>query len=251
MKYVRTALFFVLLVSLWSFLSTRHLWDPTLFPSPGDVGKRFLELVHDGTIWRSTYESMRRVLEGFAISFCIGLPLGIFLARVSLAEETIGAVVSAFQSLPSICWLPIAILWFGLNDTAILFVVVMGSLVSIAVAVKDGVRNLPPSYVRAALTMGTAPVKVFIDVLFPASQPAILIGAKIGWSYAWRALMSGELIFTTVGLGKALSDGRDTTDMAQVFCVMGVIMGLGLFVEQVVFAPVENSVRRRWGLNKL
>lgn len=204
-----------------------------------------------GTLKVQTAVSLRRVIEGYAISLCIGVPLGIVLGRYQLLEDTVGALVTAFQSLPSICWLPIALLWFGLNDRAILFVVVMGSLVSIAVAVKDGVHNLPPIYVQAALTMGVTPYRMFVEVLFPASLPAILSGAKLGWSYAWRALMSGELLFASFGLGHALNMGRELGDMSQVLSVMAVIMGLGLAADKLVFGRLEAHVRNRWGLNRL
>lgn len=205
-------------------------------------------LLADGSLLDATAVSLRRVLAGYAISLGIGVPLGVLLGRVPLAEDTLGMLVSGFQSLPSICWLPLALLWFGLNDRAILFVVVMGSLVSIAVAVRDGVKNLPPTYVRAARTMGTSPWRMYTDVLFPASLPAILTGAKLGWSYAWRALMSGELLFVSLGLGHMLMMGRELADMSQVLSVMFVIIVLGLLTDSVIFGSLERHMRRTWGL---
>ncbi len=251
MRTLRTLTFFTLLIGLWALLANQHIWDPTLFPHPFTVAQTLWNMLSSGTLLDQTVVSMRRVLGGYAISLGLGIPLGILLARVRLAEETIGALVTGFQSLPSICWLPLALLWFGLNDHAILFVIVMGSLVSITVAVKDGVHNLPPIYVRAAQTMGATPFRIFVDVLFPASQPAILIAAKLGWSYAWRALMAGELLFVSFGLGHALMMGRELADMSQVLSVMIVIMGLGLASEKLVFGQLENYVRTRWGLNRL
>ncbi len=247
MKPLRTVLFFIALLVVWEIVARRQIWDPTLFPSPFKVASTLGDLFKDGTLLNATVVSLRRVMVGYAISLAIGLPLGILLARVEIAEDTVGALVSAFQSLPSICWLPLALLWFGLNDRAILFVVVMGSLVSIAAAVKDGVKNLPPTYLRAAQTMGTSPFRMYSEVLFPASQPAILTAAKLGWSYAWRALMSGELLFVSLGLGHVLMMGRELADMSQVLSVMIVIMALGLGADHFFFGPLEKYVRRRWG----
>ncbi len=219
-----------------------------LFPSPYRVGSTLIQEFRDGSLLNATAISLRRVLLGYSISLVLGVPLGIVLARVKFVEDTLGSLVSAFQSLPSICWLPLALLWFGLNDRAILFVVVAGSLVSIAIAVQDGVKNLSPTYVRAALTMGTPSWRIYTHVLLPASLPSILTGAKLGWGYAWRALMSGELLFVSLGLGQMLIQGRELADMSQVLSVMAVIMGLGLLTDRLIFGSLERHVRRRWGL---
>ena len=240
--------FFVALALVWALIAQRHIWNPTLFPSPWHVGRTLLDLFHRGALITATAISLRRVLLGYAISLVIGIPLGILLARQKTLEITLGSLVSGFQSLPSICWLPLALLWFGLNDKAILFVVVAGSLVSITVAVQDGVKNLSPTYVKAAQTMGTPGWRIYTDVLLPASLPAILTGAKLGWGYAWRALMSGELLFVSLGLGEMLMQGRELADMSQVISVMIVIMALGLLTDRVIFGSLERHVRRRWGL---
>jgi NitT/TauT family transport system permease protein len=193
--------------------------------------------------------SLRRVLVGYAISLAIGVPLGIALARSRFLMDTVGSLVSGIQSLPSICWLPLALLWFGLNDRAILFVVVIGSFVSITTTVQDGVKNLSPSYVRAAKTMGASGWRIYTEVLLPASLPSVLTGAKLGWSYAWRALMAGELLFVTLGLGHMLMMGRELGDMSEVLAVMIVIVALGLFVDKFIFGALERVLRARWGFD--
>lgn len=248
MSILKRLVFFALLVGVWAIVANRHIWDPTLFPHPFEVARRLGELAKDGSLLDATSVSLRRVLVGYAISLAIGVPLGIVLARQKLVEQTVGSVVIGFQALPSICWLPLALLWFGLNDRAILFVVVMGSLVSIAVAVQDGVKNLPPTYVRAARTLGTSPFRLYTDVLLPASLPGILTGAKLGWSYAWRALMAGELLFVSLGLGHMLMMGRELADMSQVLSVMTVIIAIGLLTDTIVFGSLERYLRRQWGL---
>jgi NitT/TauT family transport system permease protein len=241
--------FFAFLIGIWALVAARHVWNPTLFPGPDRVAKTLWEQFHSGALINATAISLRRVLLGYGISLAIGVPLGILLARQKLLDITVGSLVSGFQSLPSICWLPLALLWFGLNDRAILFVVVAGSLVSITVSVQDGVKNLSPTYVRAAQTMGTPSWRIYTEVLMPASLPAILTGAKLGWGYAWRALMSGELLFVSLGLGQMLMQGRELADMSQVISVMIVIMALGLVTDKVIFGSLERHVRRRWGLD--
>lgn len=202
----------------------------------------------DRSLLYATGVSLRRMLVGYGLSMLIGVPLGVLLARVKWVEETLGSLVMGLQTLPSICWLPLALLWFGLNDTAILFVVVMGSLLSITVAVQDGINNVPPGYIRAARTMGTKPLALYTEVLLPAALPTILTGAKLGWSFAWRALMSGELLFVSLGLGHMLMMGRELADMSQVIAVMLVIVALGLMTDIAIFGALETRVRERWGL---
>lgn len=192
--------------------------------------------------------SLGRVVTGFAVSLAIGVPLGAVLARRRWLDETVGSLVAGLSTLPSICWLPLALLWFGLNDHAIVFVVVMGSFVSIATAVEDGLRNLSPVHVRAARTLGAHGASMALFVLFPASLPSLITAAKLGWAYAWRALMAGELLFVSIGLGHLLMMGRELADMSQVIAVMLVLVGLGLFTDRAIFGPIERRVRARWGL---
>jgi NitT/TauT family transport system permease protein len=233
---------------VWHLLAISGIWNAALFPSPIKVGQTLLTLASGGELALAAATSMRRLLVGYLISLSIGIPLGILLARRLWAQQTIGSLVTGFQALPSICWLPLALLWFGLNDQAILFVIVMGSLVSIAVAVQDGVRNTSPSYVRAARTMGAKGFRLAAQVLLPASLPAILTGAKLGWAYAWRALMAGELLFVSLGLGHTLMMGRELADMSQVLGIMLVIIAIGLLTDGMIFGSIERRVRDRWGL---
>lgn len=219
-------------------------------PGPAHVAESLWGLLADGSLLASVAVSMRRVCEGYAVSVLVGVPLGILIARSKALEDTVGSLVAGLQALPSICWLPLALLWFGLNDTAILFVVVMGSLVSVTISVQDGVHNLSPGYVRAARTMGVRGLALVHHVLLPASLPSVLTGIKLGWAYAWRALMAGELLFVSVGLGHLLMTGRELGDMAQVLAVMVVIAAIGIFTDRVVFGNLESYVRDRYGLGR-
>jgi NitT/TauT family transport system permease protein len=234
----------------WAILSSLRLWDSTLFPSPLQVGRALWRGLADQSLLLATGVSLRRLLVGYVISLGLGLPLGVLLARSQWAEDTLGALVMGLQALPSICWLPLALLWFGLNDAAILFVIVAGSLLTVTIAVKDGVRNVPPVYLRAARTMGTRPLSLYTEVLLPASLPAVLTGAKLGWSFAWRSLMAGELLFVSMGLGHTLMMGRELADMSQVLAVMSIIVALGLLTDREIFGVLEAQVRDRYGLRE-
>jgi NitT/TauT family transport system permease protein len=192
--------------------------------------------------------SLGRLAQGYAISAALGLPLGLAMARSALVKAGLRPVVLGLQALPSICWMPLAILWFGLSEVAILFVVVMGSLLAVAIATEDAVSGVDPVLLRAAGTLGIRGPRFHLGVLLPAALPGVLTGLKLGWSFAWRALMAGELLFVAGGLGQLLQAGREILDAAQVIGVMASIVAIGIAVDQVLFRILELRVRRRWGL---
>ncbi len=203
--------------------------------------------LRDGSFLIGAAMSTQRILIGYGISLVLGIVIGILVGRFKILDETVGSLMVGLQVLPSICWLPLAILWFGLNEFAIQFVVIMGALLSIAIATDSGIKNIPPIYVRAAKTMGVKGLGLYTRVIFPAALPSVVTGMKLGWSFAWRSLMAGELIFVSVGLGHLLQVGRELNDMPQVMAVMATIATVGLFFDQLVFAPLELRVRRLWG----
>jgi len=247
---LRRALFLVGLLLAWEAASRLGLWRAWVFPSPAAIGRSFWAGVVDGTIPRGVFTSMRRLVVGYLVSLCGGVGLGLLLARSRPLRESIGTVVTGLQALPSICWLPLALLWFGLSETAILFVVVAGSLLAITVATEAGVSNVPPLYVRAARTMGARGATLYLRVILPAALPAILSGMRLGWTFAWRSLMAGELLFVSGGLGQLLATGRELGDMARVMAVMVAIVTLGLVTEVLIFQRLDARVREVWGTDR-
>lgn len=243
------AVFFILLVVAWEALFRLRVWPPYIFPSPSSVVGSLAAGFANLTFPIAIGVSMRRILIGYGLSLLIGIPTGLLLGRVRLVQETLGSVVLGLQALPSICWLPLALLWFGLSEQAILFVVIMGAVLSVTLSTADGVHNTPPLYLRAARTMGARGWRVYTGVILPAALPAILSGMKLGWSFAWRSLMAGELLYVSMGLGQLLTMGRELNDMSQVMAVMLIIIVIGLAVDRALFNPLEQCVRERWGLN--
>jgi NitT/TauT family transport system permease protein len=191
---------------------------------------------------------MRRVLIGYAISVVLGMVLGLGVASSKFLEETMGGLLVSLQSLPSICWWPLALLWFGLSQNAILFVVVMGSLLSVTLAMEDGRKQMPKIYGMAGRNLGASGFRLFWHVLLPASLPFIVSGLKQGWAFAWRSLITAEMLYLSLGLGQVLMMGRDLNDMSAVIAVMILIIALGYVVDGVVFKSMERHLQRRWGL---
>ena len=202
----------------------------------------------DKTFFLGIWVSIQRIFIGYSISLILGVILGLLIGRFKILEETVGSLITGLQVLPSICWLPLAILWFGLNEQAIQFVLIMGAFLSIAIATDSGIRNIPPIYIRAAKTMGIKGIQLYSRVILPAALPSIATGMKLGWSFAWRSLMAGELIFVSIGLGHLLQVGRELNDMPQVIAVMFLIMMVGLTFDRLIFAQLENRLRKRWGV---
>jgi NitT/TauT family transport system permease protein len=238
------------LVLAWEAASRLGLWRPWVFPSPLDIARSFGSGVVDGTIPLGILVSMRRLIVGYLLSLVAGVGLGLALARSRTLQDSIGAVVTGLQALPSICWLPLALLWFGLHESAILFVVIAGSLLAITVATEAGVRNVPPLYTRAARSMGARGATLYLRVILPAALPQIISGMRLGWTFAWRSLMAGELLFVSGGLGQLLMTGRELGDMARVMAVMGAIVALGLVTEVLIFRRLEARVREVWGTDR-
>ncbi len=246
-RAVRLA-FFALLLGLWQVVSSLELWSDVIFPPPKEVADALVLGIRDATLTTAIKDSMQRLCIGYGTSLIIGIPLGLLLGRKQLLDDTIGSLAVGFQALPSICWLPLAVLWFGLSETAMQFVIIMGSLMSLILAVRDGVKNIPTLYLRAAPILGATGWRFYRYILFPASLPAIMTGAKLGWSFAWRSLMAAELLYVTSGIGSTLMMGRELHDMALVVAAMIIIIFIGLLTDRLVFRVAEGFVHRRWGV---
>ncbi len=241
-------LFFGGLLIIWEVLYRLKLIPDYVFPGPSAVAKSVKEMASDGTLAASVAQSMKRMAIGYSLSLVGGLTIGILCARLEIVKLTLGSLVLALQSLPSICWLPLSLLWFGLSETAILVVVVLGALFSIAVSTEGAIRNIPPIYKKVGLVLGARGFSFSKDILFFAALPEILSGLKVGWTFAWRSLMAAELIQQgTMGVGRLLETGRQFNDIPYMLASIGVILTIGLVVDQA-FSAIERTVRRRYGL---
>ncbi len=247
-KLLRHSLFYAALIGLWWLLAALKIWPPYVFPTPWGVFDSLRAGFADHSFWIAISVSMRRMLLGYGLSIVLGMILGLAVASSKFLEETLGGLLVSLQSLPSICWLPLAVLWFGLTEKAILFVVVMGSLLSVTIAMEDGRKQMPKIYSMAGRNLGARGFPLFWYVLLPASLPFIVSGLKQGWAFAWRSLISGEMIFISLGLGQLLMMGRDLNDMSQVIAVMILIIAIGYVVDGLVFKTIEHRLRLKWGL---
>lgn len=252
-KILGTIIFYVALIAVWQLvyiLGTQvfEIWKEYSFPNIKDIGIRFVELVTDGSLQMAIISSMGRGLFGYLLACVIGSVVGLIMIKSESFRRYLKPLIMGVQTLPSVCWVPFAILWFGLGNDAIIFVVVMGSALSIALSVESSIRNIEPLYMAVASIMGAKGFKLIRKVIIPAALPALISGFRQGWSFAWRALMSGEVISSSIGLGYTLMLGRNLADINQVMLVMIVIIIIGILMDKVCFSLAENRVLAKRGL---
>ena len=245
---VKKIAFYVILVVLWQVISMSNVWPNNIFPSPYEVGEDLAYSAADGSLFFGIGTSIMRLVAGLAISIVGGVVLGIFMARVETVNQTIGSLVLGLQSIPSIAWVPLAILWFGLTDTGIIFVTAIGAIFAVTINTYTGVKNINPHYIEAARNMGAKGTQLVTNVLIPAAFPYMISGFKQGWAFAWRGVIGAELLFSFLGLGFLLNVGRQLNDVSQVIAIMLVIMMIGIAVDGFIFKKIENKVMSRWGL---
>jgi NitT/TauT family transport system permease protein len=255
-----------------------HGWKPWIFPAPSQVVDSLFDLLnvqtgfgeplHKG--WprplpgsRSASHSIIqsqlvtanlvsgiRLIIGFGISILLGGGLGLLMWRFKPLDDFFGPLFLGMQTLPSVCWVPMGIIAFGLSEEAIEFVCVMGSFFAIAISLRDGLRTIPPLYQRAGLMLGAGGWKLYRYVLIPAALPALASGLRQGFSFAWRSLMGAEFVFTVQrqGLGALLQNARANIEPAPVVGIMIIMVVIGMLADRLVFAQLERRISRRFGL---
>jgi NitT/TauT family transport system permease protein len=243
----------VAIVGIWQALWASAIWPEFKLPAPADVGSVIWNLVTSGDIFGFLWVSIHRAVIGFVIAVLVAIPLGLLIANFSLVRRGIGPIVSGLQSLPSVAWVPAAILWFGLTDASIFFVVLLGAVPSIANGLVSGMDQIPPILPRVGKVLGAGRLASARHILLPAALPGFLGGLKQGWAFSWRSLMAAELIATSpqlgVGLGQFLQNGMSLSDMPMVMAAIILILFVGIGIELLVFRPMERAVLRARGLS--
>ncbi|GAA3867835.1 ABC transporter permease [Streptomyces sedi] len=241
-----------LVLTAWQLTYWAEVQPDYLLPSPGDVGAVFAEMWREGTLLEYIWTSVSRGLLGFLIAIAVGTPLGLLVARVKLVRAAIGPVLTGLQSLPSIAWVPAAIIWFGLTNGTIYAVVLLGAVPSIANGIVAGVDQIPPLYLRAGRMLGARGLSSVRFVLLPAALPGYLAGLKQGWAFSWRSLMAAELIVHSpdlgTGLGQLMENYRTMQNMSGVLATIILILVVGVAIDLLFFSPLERRVLRSRGL---
>jgi len=240
------------LLLVWQVLFALKLWPEWKFPGPKNVWDAFRSQWEQGLVWTSIGNSVKRGLIGFALSAIIATPLGVLIARVRPARTVLRPILSGLQQLPSVAWVPAAIIWFGLTPRTIYAVVILGATPSITNGLVNGIDQIPPLYLRASKVLGLRGIENVRRVVLPAALPNYLSGLEQGWAFAWRSLMAAELIAISPslghGLGQTLEAGRQLGDMSLIVAAILMILATGILVEKLGFAPLRRRVYRNRGL---
>jgi NitT/TauT family transport system permease protein len=242
----------VFVLTVWQLVVWSHVVSTLKVPSPGTTWSELVDQWRQGNITDGIRNSLSRGALGFVAAVVIGTPLGLVVARVKFIRAAFGPILSGLQSLPSVAWVPAAIIWFGLSNAAIYAVVLLGAVPSIANGLLGGMKQVPPLFDRVGRVLGLSTLARTRYVLLPAALPGYLGGLRQGWAFAWRSLMAAELITYSPdlgqGLGQLLDVGRELSQMSLVITAIGLILAVGMAIELLLFAPLERRVLSRRGL---
>ncbi|HYZ53110.1 MAG TPA: ABC transporter permease [Streptosporangiaceae bacterium] len=240
----------VLGVGLWELVYVANVKPHDILPGPAQVFPDLWSQLTHGQLWHAIGTTMRRAVIGFALALVIGTVVGLVVSRVRAVRAAVGSMITGLQTIPSVVWVPFAIILFGNNTAAILFLVIITAAPSIANGLIAGVDFTPPLLLRAGRTMGLRRVGLYRHLIMPASLPPFVAGLKQGWAFAWHGLFAAELLVlvpNSPSIGVLMSSDQDQTDMTGVISIMIVILVLGIVVD-VLFNLLNDSIRRRRGL---
>ena len=242
----------LLIVAVWQVLYAAKIWPDWKLPGPSEVFTSLKGAFSSGDAWPSVGHSVEHGAIGFGASVAIGTPLGLLVGRVRAVRAGLGPILSGLQSLPSVAWVPPALMFFGPKPAMLYAVVLAGAVPSISVGVVSGLDQVPPLYLRVGRNLGARGLASVRFVLLPAALPGYLAGLRQGWAFSWRSLLAAEIIVESADLGHSLGfllkNAQDSNDMAGAFAAIVLILAVGVAVNQLVFVPLERRVLRSRGL---
>jgi NitT/TauT family transport system permease protein len=245
-------IFVAILIVIWQLYVVIASPRPDIVPGPLDVLGALGDAWESGRLQEAVVTSLERGIVGFLIAIIVGTPIGLLLAEVRPIRRAVGPIISGLQVLPSVAWVPAAIIWFGLSDATVYFVILMGAIPSIVNGLIAGVDQVPPQLRRVGQVLGASRWQLATAVILPAALPGYLAGLKQGWAFSWRSLMAAEIIAMggTIGfgLGSMLQQSRELADLAGVLGTILVILFIGILIELLFFGPLERRMLQRRGL---
>ncbi|MCH2227375.1 MAG: ABC transporter permease [Candidatus Caenarcaniphilales bacterium] len=235
-------LFFSGLILFWAFIAYLKIYPNYLLPSPLEVLKTINFGFFEGDYFIALGSSFRRVLVGYLMAVSIGLITGLGIARFKYLSDSIGACLTALQSIPSVAWVPLALLWFGISEAAVLFIVILEAFIPSALGVQNSINNIPVKLIQAGQSLGCSGYSLYKRVIIPAILPQLLSSLRLSWAFAWRALIAGELFVNGYGLGQTLELGRSLSDMSQVIAMIVIIAIVGYLTDNIFFKSLEKTL---------
>ena len=237
---------------VWIIWELIHLsgWKKLVLPGPGVTLSNLWAQAQTGLLWHAIGDTLERAVIGYALALVIGTVVGLLVARISPLRAAVGSLITGLQTMPSAAWIPFAIILFGLNTSAIMFIIVMAAAPAIANGLIAGVDYTPPLLLKAGKVMGLRGLSLNRYLILPAALPTFVAGMKQGWAFTWHALLTAELLVLVAGepsIGVLFQADQDQTDMPSTIAIMIVILIFGVIVD-VLFGQANKAIRKRWGL---
>lgn len=239
---------FAVILIAWAVTPMVVEYPPYMLPSLWDLFQRAGELVTDGSLLQQTLASLGRLAIGFAIGNLLAIPLGLAVAMNRAASEMLRPVLTFLQSIAGIAWVPLAIIWFGIGPGAVIFVIANTIFFASLYSTITAVERIPNTLYRAVRSHGGHGVQILTELVLPGALVQIILGLRNAMAYGWRALVAGEMIAGTSGLGYMTIEAVQWYQTATVVLGMILIGVLWLVLDRLVFVPLERATVRRWGM---
>ncbi len=249
--WVRKGVLLVVLALVWEVYA-RQLNNPLLFPTFTSTVEAFWEAIVEGGLIGKAWYSIKVLLMGYASGLAIAAVLTVLAITTRLGNDLLETLTSMFNPLPAIALLPLALIWFGLGNASIVFVLIHAVLWPVALNTHSGFMSVSATLRMVGRNYGLSGFGYVTKILIPAGFPSILTGLKIGWAFAWRTLIAAELVFGVSsgsgGLGWFIYENKNLLEIPAVFAGLFTVILIGLAVENVIFRNVEAKTVRKWGM---
>jgi NitT/TauT family transport system permease protein len=248
-SFVRGMLALLAAAAAYEAIARSGLFPRALLPVLPKVAETLLDMLADGSMLRHAFYTLSRLLAGLALAVVIGLPLGILMGRLRAVEGFFLPLVSALMPIPSLAWVPVFILWFGLGDTVAVLVVCYAAMFPMVLNAWSGVRSVNQLWLRAAGAMGADESALFWKVMLPGAAPFIISGLRQAFQRSWIAVVGAEMIASSEwGLGWVIYDAKEFLNADVMLASLAVIGAIGFSFERLVFGPLERATVLRWGM---
>ena len=247
-RFITEILAFVVALAVWQVLSMAHIWPEVLFPSPLQVLATFHDDLLSGVLLLNLGVSLKSLLLGFVVGCVFAVPLGYLMGLSRTSRDFFDPLVNLLQAIPGLAWIPFAILWFGLGQGAVTFIIVMSVFFPVLHNLLTGIRMVQPVLVEAVQTLGAKKIDVIRHVIFPATLPNLMTGIRLGIAFGFRSLVGGEMIASTDGLGYAIFNAQQYFQSARIVVGMLTIGLVWLAMDRLILRPIEQRTTMRWGL---
>ncbi|WP_414474249.1 ABC transporter permease [Microvirga sp. M2] len=249
--FVRKCVIIVFLGIAWEVYG-RYLDNPLLFPTLSDTLSTMGDRIADGTLPMRAWTSLKVLLMGYASGVTLAAILTILAINTRIGTDFLETMTAMFNPLPAIALLPLALIWFGLGNGSLVFILIHSVLWAVALNTHSGFLGVSQTLRMVGRNYGLKGLSYVFRILVPAAFPSILTGLKIGWAFAWRTLIAAELVFGVSsgqgGLGWFIFENRNLLDIPSVFAGLLTVIIIGLIVENLIFRTIERKTIRKWGL---